>query len=377
MALPSLLQTLLLSKEIRRVDRLVIMRPTDIMMTWIGTALERHDDEHENPATIQSISLWCSTFRKAPISALAGGLSHPKCSLQRLDLKGSSFSSTTALLELGVGLRYNTSLESLSLSGCHLEDEEIALFLEELMLQGSRCSLNELDLSVNYFQSQATEAISKLLVSSNNASSLKHLNLSSPDVWDDRSYLRPLTTALSHPNCCLEVLDLSSNFLKDDHWEWLLEALVQDNNCTLRQLILRDNAITELGMVRLAEALPRLSILLASLDLTSNNNNNNSTSCCCTAQGLLALEAGLASNTTLTTLEVDRTSTMVLYYLGLNRGGRRAKLSNHQIPIALWPLVLARSSSRSRQAMMTNKGNIISPADVLFDLLHGPVLLDR
>jgi hypothetical protein len=333
---------------------------------------------------------------------LAAGLSHPKCSLQRLDLKNSSFSSTTALLELAVGLRCNnnnTSLESLSLSGCHLEDEQIALFLEELMHgQGpgqGRCSLNELDLSVNYFQSQATEAISKLLVTSS-CSSLKHLNLSSPDVWDDRSYLRPLLrTALSHPNCCLEVLDLSSNFLKDSHWEWLLEALTvqqqdnnSNNNCsTLRQLILRDNAITERGMVRLAEELPRLSIRLASLDFTTSNKNSNSSNCCCTAQGLLALEAGLASNTTLTTLEMDCTSTLVLYYLELNRGGRRAKLlSNHQnFPMALWPLVLARSSSsRNRQATMTNsnnKGNNIiiysHTADVLFDLLHGPVLLDR
>lgn len=208
----------------------------------------------------------------------------------------------------------------------------------------------------NFCQSQGTEAVAKLLLSS--SSSLRQLDLSCQDVWDDRSYFCHIASALANKNGCgLETLDISSNFLKDEHLEWLLQAL--QHNRTLRRVVLRNNAITNDGMAILSKFLPQLS--LTTLDLTNNHYTH-------------VESLDLASNTSLWQLQVDPPLTArLLYYLALNQGGRQCKLPN-EIPLSVWPLLLARSN---HYLNLEQRDAGISTADIIFDLLHGPALLER
>jgi hypothetical protein len=358
-----LLQSL---STVKQVQRLVFIRPTDAMISFLGDTWLA-GTPHEQHARIDSLSLKSATFSVRSATALKEGLFRSSHSagtsspIQRLELSHSSFPSLKAIEELGIGLKEHGPLQELSLSHCHLEDEEIATLMEHL---NNHPSLYELDLGVNFCQEQGTKGLAQLLVSS---CPLISLNLSCQDVWDDRSYFSYLTAALSNPNCCLESLDLASNFLTDEHFEELLQALLPDNIniiSTLRRLVWRDNTVTDEGMSALAKAMPRLS--LRSLDITNNQY---------TTEGVQALERGLRSNVSLRHLSVDQPTTQLLYHLALNQGGRGCKILPNQLSLslALWPLVLERCHT-CLNAEQEAAG--IAPVDLMFDLLHGPVLLE-
>jgi hypothetical protein len=118
-------------------------------------------------------------------------------------------------------------------------------------------------------------------------------------------------------------------------------------------------------MSALAKALPHFSS--RSLDLTNNQY---------TTKGVQYLEKGLRSNVSLWQhLLLDQPTTQLLYHLALNQGGRGCKILPNQLSLslALWPLVLERCHT-CLNAEQEAAG--IAPVDLMFDLLHGPVLLE-
>ena len=326
-----LLETMVLQKK-QRVDRLIIRLPTEAIVTWLAKNLDQ--------LTVNSLSL------RSPIS------------------------SELAIRRFGSGISKHSTLQELSLAHCQLEDEEIAKLVEYFH---DNTSLQTLDLAGNFCQEQGTKAVSNLLVSAK--SCLRALDLSGQDVWDDRSYVVHLTRALAHPNCQLEKLDVSSNFWNDENFQWLLEALLQqkrDQNRrkhSLQAITLRDNSISDIGIEYLTKALPDLAPSLRYLNLKHNDEITEN----CVSQ---RLEDMLSRTTSLWHLELDRPTTRLVYYLALNRGGRVCKHPN-QIPLSVWPLVLARTKElRSTYQYHEQKAGI-TQADLIFDLLHGPVLLER
>ena len=132
-------------------------------------------------------------------------------------------------------------------------------------------------------------------------------------------------------------------------------------NKTLQKVVLSDNSISDVGMARLSKSLPLLS--LHSLDITNNSYEH-----------LEILEPGLAQNTSLCKLELDiKPTSQLMYYLVLNRNGRHLKLPN-SIKLSMWPVVLERTANCLDEEQFSAG---IIPADIIFDLLHGPALLER
>lgn len=341
-----LLKTLTSFSPCKEIRQLVIVQPTDGCIAWLGK-----NTLHERG--LDFLSLQSANLSFGAIKLFSEGLRHKQCSIRRLDLRECSFAenSLEVITELGRGLRDHLRLRELSIRHCHLEDQETANLMGFLL---NHPSLQSLDLRNNFCQSHGSEAVSRLLLSS---TPLRQLDLSCQEVWDGRSYFSRVTSALSNNACSsLESLDLSSNFLTNKHFEWLLQALV--HNRTLRRVALRDNAITNDGIVILCNFLPQLSLTF--LDLTNNPFTD-----------VEALD--LSSNAHLLEFQLNQPNTHILYHLALNRGGRRFKRPN-EIPMSVWPLLLTRSSCCLTLEQM-DAG--VTPADIVFDLLHGPALLER
>jgi hypothetical protein len=104
------------------VHRLVIIQPTDGIVTWLGTNTFQE-------MTMDSLSLQSATLSVGPTKAFSEGLSSKNCSLQRLDLRRSFFTCLQAIIELGKGVRNHRQLQELSIRHCHLEDHQIAILM--------------------------------------------------------------------------------------------------------------------------------------------------------------------------------------------------------------------------------------------------------
>jgi hypothetical protein len=63
---------------------------------------------------------------------------------------------------------------------------------------------------------------------------------------------------------------------------------------------------------------------------------------------------------------------LITLYTTLNRGGRILKRWNTSFSRGMWSVVLARTKT-----LVSESVDAISAADVIYDLLHGPVLLER
>eukprot|EP00980_Cylindrotheca_fusiformis_P020949 scaffold7970_cov118-Cylindrotheca_fusiformis.AAC.5 len=307
-------------RYVREVNRLVIIQPTDGIISLLGTTLLRKTEEF---ARVEALSLIDGSLSLDQAYPLKEGLS--QCSLKSLRLTKCSFDNAEAMKEVSFGLRNCRTLEHLSLCQCHLEDDEIAVIIGQLI---DHPSLESLDLSVNYCQLEGTKSLAALLVSS---APIKHLDISCQDVWDGRDYFVHLANALKNPNCELSIFDSHSNFLTDVQMKWLIEGIEQ-NRC-LKELLLCDNSITDDGMNLLSKAIPVLSPSLKTVDISNNSY---------THAGIKALEEGMARNTSIMNLKLDDSTLLLEYYLALNNGGRCLKLTN-SVGLSVWPLILERT----------------------------------
>ena len=415
--------------------------------------------------------------------------------LRCLDLSKSGFETSDSFrILVDEGIAKNTTLQELHLASCNLEDEDIAylinnglqLHLRQIYkrthhdqaktpvpppskipssagLEGwaDNSKIQELNLASNFCQAKAIQALfasSSTMHPSQEAykgcerrgkeatnfdnpqsecwliHSLRRLDISQQDVWDERSYLQePLTRALQDTSCRLEYLNLSYSFISDQHMSWLAPAL--SKNQSLHELNLRGNALDDDGLIQ-----------LASVVMSSSTTRLEILNLCHNRFGLLGIQAlvpGMRANTYLKQLVVlsheelvtkwsngvdDNVGScyddedfnknpssvyqpcnlpderlndhrycleMAHYYTCLNKGGRFLLRDSNAIPLALWPEVLERALHIATSCHLASKSTAnderqdntqeegkpiltISNADVAYCLLrHGPVLLNR
>lgn len=337
------------------VRTLVVKHPSefvlDFLAGWLG-------NKESNCATVGHVTLGSGTLLLSSALALSEGLSSRLCTITSLEIAEVSFHSWETVEAIAKGLSEHCRLEKVSLHSCHLEDAEVSVLVGALHWHPS---LMELRLSMNYCQEEGTLALCRLLRSP--FSFLQTLDISYQDNWDDRKYFAHYASALSDARCPLRQLNLASNFVGDEQFSLLLQAL--QNNTRLEKLQLRDNRITDKGIKEMVQALPQLSSLRR-LDVSQNRHG---------IEVVRDLQESLCGQTALTELVIDYGSQFprIAYYTALNRAGRYCK-SVTRLPLGLWPLIFERSGKVLTSVEQTAG---ISEADLLFDLLRGPGLLER
>lgn len=387
--------------KLQRVDKLVLLEPSEAVLLCLSGLLE-----NRSMARVDHVVLRAASITRAIATELARGIEGVSiCNnntnntndndsdrrISQIEFCDCVFASLGSVKQIANGVSKNPNITKLSFCGCHLEDHEVTLLMKSLE---HHPSLMHLDLSVNFCQADGMETLATVLLGSS-ITPLHTLLLPCQDVWDNRDYYIHLASAISNPHCTLHHLNLSSNFLNDDHFIWLVLAL-RDNHL-LQVLNLHDNLITDVGMMTFAKTLHQLDAL-QEIVLTKNRY---------THQGIKAVLDVLVHNTRLTELCVDHirnnygdnhpndngtdTTTTTTrneneiiwnYYLALNRGGRYCK-SHPNVPLGLWPHILAKANEaiiKDKDPLLQNwmaSSRSITTADIIFDLLQGPALLER
>lgn len=253
-----------------------------------------------------------------------------------LDLTGSIWSDKQSTASaLAMGLRGNQGLRTLNISRCDLHDSQLEVLCGAL---SSHASLLWLDLANNSFGTKAITALTSLLIQNGS---------------DDESK--------SKQSSRLAGLTMTSCGVTDDDAARLATAL--RHNTTLEHLHLSENCIQDRGIQLFAAELRNFKTL-KTLDLFQNEFN---------AGAKYLLEA-LQTNVELNHLLMDRHIKCydeIQYQMSLNRGGRRF-LAASAAPLALWPLVL----ERCQKIVFFYREKRVGREDILFYLLHGPVLFD-
>jgi hypothetical protein len=134
---------------------------------------------------------------------------------------------------------------------------------------------------------------------------------------------------------------------------------------TLHELNIGGNSFHSLeGIIAFSERMPYMNGLQCLLRMTNQRLTNYQ---------LESLVQGLKGNFTLQKLVLDsKEHVLITLYTTLNRGGRILKRWNTSFSRGMWSVVLARTKT-----LVSESVDAISAADVIYDLLHGPVLLER
>jgi hypothetical protein len=322
----------------------------------------------------------------------AFGMAINQCeSLQKLDLSQCEFGGADEEEEDAIGtlcevLQQNTTLHTLHLSSCRLEDDEVAQVATALCRHPC---LRELSFRMNYAQDEAIDAISNHLI--RHTPSLQSLDLAqqNPGVLD----LEILALALGANNT-LQTLNLQENFLHDAHVQALVTAMTK--NTTLRELNLEN---CELGHVGCSKLLDGLGQFRGITKLWLKENKFSQSAVSVPADGCTN---DIAQNLTLQVLDLDDDIVLpdhVKQVLEWNRGGRQS-LTPNAVPLSLWPTILARvhrifpneedpetqpSSKGEGQEEATKESNASASStsatttavDILYYMLQGPALFER
>eukprot|EP00934_Nitzschia_sp_Nitz4_P008939 Nitzschia sp. Nitz4//scaffold12_size214221//58847//63277//NITZ4_001489-RA/size214221-processed-gene-0.151-mRNA-1//-1//CDS//3329534987//8929//frame0 len=212
--------------------------------------------------------------------------------------------------ELVNSLSIATSLETLILENCKLNDNEIEIFgnglagtnvvapLRRLSFRSNRMgnrgavalqswfakttTLEELDMSKNQIGSRGAAATLQAF-RDNRGCKLRMLNFAHNEIWDpdDGSFF-----AINHT---LELLNMEGNFIHDEGIEAIAKGIQSNRRCALQRLYLGWNGIGDPGCMHLAEMLETNS----SIHILGLGEND------ITSHGARALLSSLASNETL------------------------------------------------------------------------------
>ena len=213
--------------------------------TWDPDALNHDiynnkDDDGESRATSNSNNRLDS-------------LGMPKHSIaESIDTMDTYFTADSAALALAKGLSQNTSIRTLDLSCCRLDDDAMSTILSCLI--GHPC-LQTIDISRNKCRGVSITALGEMC--QNQYNQIKHIDLREQTDHEPVDISR-LALSLRN-NETLEVLKLSHNQLTDIQVVELVRAL--KGNATLLELDLQWNQITEKGLNVLTKHLNELSAL--------------------------------------------------------------------------------------------------------------------
>jgi hypothetical protein len=372
-----------------------------------ATSATTRDDDMENTDNTDGLSndntcLWCESLVN-------------NNSLLHLDLSGSNFAKST-IKSLSCAIFRNTTLQSLNLSRCCLDDQSLSKILQSVK---EHPSLIKLNLSWNFLgksaSTEALDAVAEMLRFSN--SKLECLDLSNQrlpgpkvttivdgnkeknETGEERQKiaLKNSLDALS-ANKTLRRINLSGNigcFSDLDSVESL--SLCLASNTGLVYVDVSSCHLTPLGIHYVAKnCIPNCGTKLKSLVLFDAEGNNISITNDEKWTTIIdSLERGLQFNSTLESLgELGNASikfksrSRLQYLLNENRAGRRA-LQTDDLPLAAWPNILARASRLEYDNCHNNENDgdynnnieaslsTITSASVVFTLLHGPILLER
>lgn len=325
------------------------MSGTDLNALWSYVRCSQH---------LQRLQLYEASMEDLTIAhtrGLVASLTETK-SLQFLELSYCTFDDQS-IQNLALGLSNNQSLHTLSIPAGELDDSQLTRILSSLE---NHSKLKVLKLPRNYLEQQGSEALGKLLDYNISTCALTSLDLSHQHTeragkLDCSPFAPQMTTSKS-----LTSLNLSFCKLNDDDAKALASCLSQ--NKVLQDLDLRSNNIRDDGVKALADYL-RSSQGLQKIFLFGNPFRE---------AGAASLYEAIKVNTSLQILNMGYSSCyydVVQFYACLNRAGRG--LLSQDINPAIWPLVFERSEAISK----TSRGTC-SAADLIFQLLHGPVLME-
>jgi hypothetical protein len=265
-----------------------------------------------------------------------------------------------AITELASGLKQNSSLCLLNVHACNLEGAELA---ELVGAMESHPSLKKLSLWGNKGQKHAlVVALGKVLAS--RSCRLEELEFFNQGIIDSgfEGWLGSLAQGLRR-NESLRRLDLSCNGLLDKDIDQLGQSLT---TCKLEQLILSGNRITYSGFVSLTQNIPKS---LKQFRFYGNDFEEEEAAC-----HMLTLfeehpqlwEDGFNWNDSKSPIHQK-----IQHFKDLNRCGRILLLARDgEIPLSVWPLVLARANT------LLSDSKERTP-NVIFNLLQGPALMQR
>ena len=183
------------------------------------------------------LSFWenAGAVEERGAAALAALLQNPTSNLITLDLSGCDMYDEEPLRILAKGLSDNKSLKLLNLSNVSDHDAPTlpATGWRALSLMSPNCTLEKLDLSDNYIDDESLPSLAYALV---NMTAVKILNLHCHYHRVGFDGWRQLSAAIGQ-NCALEELTLNPNTITDEGLTMLIVAL---HNCSsLKVLKLR------------------------------------------------------------------------------------------------------------------------------------------
>ncbi|KAL3943235.1 MAG: hypothetical protein SGBAC_002680, partial [Bacillariaceae sp.] len=289
------------------------------------------------------------TFDDDGIRSLFNGLS--KSSIMELSLDNSSFVGD-AHMAFGEGLRTTLSLQSLSLKGCDLQDEQCKVInnslvehpsLLELNFEGNSCideginalsrvmkttNLLVLDLGAQQISESKTIQL-KVFAKALETSHIRYVQFSDNRI--DEVNMTKLFRALGK-NSSVEILNVSWCSVSTDSVAALAKALSQ--NSSLKSVNLFGCGVDDEGLKQLAKSLVTWNI--KRLDLGGRQSY--------TEEGISEIMSLLENNVYLEEILLNTTTcTTNRFFLDVNRGGRKFLLSKDRAPVGLWPHLLHRA----------------------------------
>jgi Ran GTPase-activating protein (RanGAP) involved in mRNA processing and transport len=259
----------------------------------------------------------------------------------------------------------NSTIETMSMKGETLTAEGVESIAKALpRIDG----LRSLDLSdIVDLTQEALDALGEGLAAN---TSLRRLYLRG--LGSNRpNHLQSLFCAFDQ-NTTLKELHVSNHDMSDSVDTMATLALMLTRNATaasLEKIDLSSCRLGDLGLACFALQIPRMTSL-KSLDLSWNEYSFGAIS---------ALLTGMKNNFTITELVVDASHRyrkeygLIQFYLGMNRNGRR--VLGTDLPMSLWPLVLARVEDYDEYAGYTGNNDMIP--SVFYMFLRNEILLTR
>ncbi|KAI4895143.1 hypothetical protein NFI96_019119, partial [Prochilodus magdalenae] len=240
-----------------------------------------------NSSSLKELDLSRNDLCDSGVTRLSAGLVNPHCKLETLRLWGCNISERGYAALASALSSKSSSLRELDLSENNLRDSGVIRL--SAGLENSHCKLQTLRLHHCSIGEKDFAALVNALVL--NPSHLIELDLDGNKPGE--AGMKMLSTLLEYPHCKLEKLQLHGCKIAAKDCAALASAL---SSCSLRELDLGDNHLSDSGVIRLSAGLENPHSRLEKLGLHH---------CKIGEKGFVALVKALKSNTQMRELNLD------------------------------------------------------------------------